>query len=55
MRQGEECEVRQAIDGAAAQAIGADPETLADWRRRLAAEPTVSNARAVSSDAESPR
>ena len=54
MRQAEECEVRQAIDEAAAQAIGSDPETLADWRRILAAEPTVSNARAVSSHADSP-
>lgn len=50
MCRAEECEMRQAIDEAAAQPIGADPETLADWRRRLAAEPTVSNVRAVSSD-----
>ena len=45
MRQAEECEVRQIIDVAAAQALGVEPEVLADWRRRLAAEPTITNAR----------
>ncbi len=43
MRQAEECEVRPVIDEAAAQALGIDPQRIADWRRRLAAEPTVSN------------
>ena len=45
MRRAEECEVRQIIDVAAAQALGVEPEVLADWRRRLAAEPTIANAR----------
>ena len=45
MRQAEECEVRQIIDVAAAQALGVEPEILADWRQRLAAEPTINNAR----------
>ena len=46
MRKAEECEVRQVIDGAAAVALGVEPDILADWRRRLAAEPTITNARA---------
>ena len=45
MRQAEECEVRKIIDVAAAQALGVEPEVLADWRRSLAAEPTITNAR----------
>ena len=47
MRQAEECEVRQIIDEAAAQALGVQPDVVADWRRRLAAEPTITNARAA--------
>ena len=43
MKQAEECAVRAVIDEAAALALGLSPEVLADWRRRLAAEPTVSN------------
>ena len=39
----EECAVRAVIDEAAALALGLSPDVLADWRRRLAAEPTVSN------------
>ena len=46
MRQAEECPVRRAIDEAAAIALGVDDETLTDWRRRLAAEPTITNAHA---------
>ena len=46
MRQAEDCEVRQIIDAAAALALGVDDETLADWRRRLAAEPTITNVHA---------
>ena len=45
MRQGEDCAARRVIDEAAALALGVGPEVLADWRRRLAAEPTVSNLR----------
>ena len=43
MRQAEECGVRRTIDEAAAQVLGVEPETLSDWRQRLAAEPTISN------------
>ena len=46
MRQAEECVVRRVIDEAAALAVGVEPDVLADWRRRLAAEPTITNARA---------
>ena len=50
MRQAEECAVRQIIDEAAAQALGVEPEILGDWRRRLAAEPTITNTRAATAD-----
>ena len=43
MRQAEECAARAAIDEGAAPAFGLSPEIPADWRRRLAAEPTVTN------------
>ena len=46
MRQAEECDARKIIDRAAAAALGVDAEILADWRRRLASEPTITNARA---------
>ena len=48
MRQAEECTVREIIDVAAARALDVNPEILADWRRRLEAEPTISNTQAVS-------
>lgn len=41
MRQGDECGVRQVIDEAAALAISVESEVVADWRARLAREPTV--------------
>ena len=47
MRQAEECAVRAVIDEAAALALGVEPDVVADWRRRLAAEPTVCNQRAA--------
>ncbi len=47
MRQAEECEVRRIIDEAAALALGVEPNVLAEWRRRLAAEPTITNAHAA--------
>ena len=46
MRQAEECEVRGIVDDAAAGALGIEPGILADWRRQLASEPTITNARA---------
>ena len=46
MRQAEQCEVRRIVDDAAAGALGIEPHILPDWRRRLASEPTITNARA---------
>ena len=46
LQQAEDCVVRQIIDEAAAQVLGVEPDVVADWRRRLAAEPTITNARA---------
>ena len=46
MSQAEECEARRVIDEAAAVAVGLDVSRLADWRRRLAREPTITNRRA---------
>ena len=46
MKHAQECEARRIIDDAAAYALGLGPEALADWRRGLAAEPTITNARA---------
>ena len=46
MRQTEEGSVRHVIDQAAALALGVEPDVLADWRRRLAAKLTITNARA---------
>ena len=45
LRDAEKCAARQAIDEAAALVLGLDSGELADWRRRLAAEPTVTNSR----------
>ena len=45
MRQSEECEARKVIDDAAALALDIDRETIAGWRRQLAAEPTITNYR----------
>ncbi|MDE0444646.1 MAG: hypothetical protein OXL38_21385, partial [Gammaproteobacteria bacterium] len=47
MKQAEECAARRIIDDAAAFACGVEPMVLADWRRRLAAEPTITNRPAV--------
>ena len=47
MRHAQECGVRQVLDAAAAVALGLAPENLADWRRRLAVEPTITNARVL--------
>ena len=45
MRQAEECDARRIIDEAAAEALGIVPDAIGDWRRRLALEPTITNAR----------
>ncbi len=50
MKQAEACAARKKIDDAAALAIDVSPHVLADWRRRLAAEPTITNTRAGSGD-----
>ena len=52
LRQAEKCAVRQVIDEAAAQALSVESRVVADWRRRLAAEPTVTNHRAVEDGGE---
>ena len=46
MKHAEECGARKVIDDAAALVLGAKPEVLADWRRQLAAEPTITNRQA---------
>jgi len=43
MRQAEDCMARRVIDRAAATALNADEAQLAEWRRKLSREPTVSN------------
>ena len=43
LRDGERCEGRRIIDTAAAQVLGVPYSTVAEWRRRLAREPTISN------------
>lgn len=42
-----ECPVRVRIDHAAAAALNLDPNKLAEWRRMIAAEPTVSGVAAI--------
>ena len=39
----EGCLTRSALDDAAAQVLGLDPAEIANWRARIAREPTVSN------------
>ena len=46
LQHSEECAARRVIDEAAAMAIGVEAGEIADWRQRLAAEPTITNARA---------
>ena len=46
LRDAETCRSRQAIDEAAAAVLGVDAGAVADWRRRLAVEPTIMNRRA---------
>ena len=45
MKHADACAARNILDEAAAVALGIDQSVLADWRRRLAAEPTITNAR----------
>ncbi len=45
MRHAEECGARKTIDDAAALALGLNPAELAEWRRKIASEPTITNAR----------
>ena len=46
MRRAEECRTRRVIDAAAAVALDVGEDEIADWRRRLAVEPTITNKRA---------
>ena len=43
MREAATCPGRRVIDEATATALAVSTETVADWRHRLAREPTVSN------------
>ncbi len=47
MREAENCLARWIIDEAAAAALDVSPDEIADWCRRLAAEPTITNAKAA--------
>ena len=47
LRDAEHCQARRIIDEAAALALSVSPDEIADWRRRLAAEPTITNRRAT--------
>ena len=47
MQQAQECDARQIIDKAAAEALSLDPAMLAEWREILSAEPTITNRRVV--------
>ncbi len=47
MREAENCLARWIIDEAAAAALGVSQDQVADWHRRLAAEPTITNAKAA--------
>lgn len=46
MQQADECVARRVIDEAARLVLGVEPDVLTDWRRRLVAEPTITNKRA---------
>ena len=43
LREGDRCSVRLRLDTAAASFLGVSEDVVAEWRRRLACEPTVSN------------
>lgn len=43
MGKAETCRARRIIDQAAARALGVEVDRVAEWRRRLANEPTISN------------
>lgn len=43
LQQAETCPARQIIDEAAASVLGVQADVVADWRRRLAVEPTITN------------
>ncbi|WP_419838887.1 hypothetical protein [Candidatus Poriferisodalis sp.] len=52
LRDGELCEGRRIIDYAAARVLAVPESTIADWRRRLAREPTISNRAAEAAEGE---
>ena len=47
LKEAEQCRCRRIIDEAAALVLNVSPKELADWRRRLAHEPTITNRRAT--------
>ena len=42
MAMGDECNARRIIDDAAAEVLGVSPDDMAEWRRLLSLEPTIS-------------
>jgi len=52
LRDGERCEGRRIIDNAAAQVLGVPESTIANWRSRLAREPTITNRAAEPAEGE---
>ena len=50
MRNAESCPARQILDDAAAAVLGISADSVADWRRRLAMEPTITNQRIDTSE-----
>ena len=49
LKQAQECRVREVIDEAAAVALCVDVQEIAEWRKSLSKEPTITNTRADSS------
>ena len=54
MKYAETCPARRVIDQAAASVCGLDPDLIAEWRRRLASEPTITNRRAGTDELSNP-
>lgn len=48
------CPIRTRLDAVVGQTLGIEPAKLAEWRRKLVQEPTISNKKRVVGDASSP-
>ena len=55
MREAEQCPARRVIDRAATKALDVSEDVVAEWRRRIASEPTVSNKSCVFSNLQKHR